>query len=487
PDLWAHEHVFTRGEDIPRLNNRNNLPFVFTASCEIAFFDDPEREGMAEDLLTLPDGGIGVISATRRVYSGPNADLNQKVYDVLFGNRGISICEALYTAKLQRQYIGASVPHRVGNDQAYLYFGDPLMKLGIPEYDLQFDSLPDSIMALSPYTVYGRVVDSNGTTVAGDGELDIRAFDTDRRRKHYVIDTPNPSNPPLDSVEYFVNGPSIFRGSASVSGGQFQFTFIPPLDIAYGGTGAKISGYCSVGSSDGFGIADSLLVSRVVSASNDSAGPSITFSVVDRKDFITGDFIAPGDELQVDLADPIGINLTGGIGHGISLEIDGESDKLEDLTELFQYDLNSYNSGSLVYAISDLEPGLHHFKVKAWDNANNFSTAQFSAEVVASSAMAIRELLNYPNPMADSTRFSYYLTQPVRSFSLEIFTLSGRKIRSFKQVGRRTAGYYDDIVWYGDDFAADRVATGVYIFKAEAIGENGDLATESFGKLVLIN
>ena len=486
PELWAHEHVFTRSEDLPRLDNQERLPLVFTASCEIAFFDNPQREGMAEDLLTLPTGAVGVVSATRQVFAGPNALLNRSVYDIMFADRDLSICEALYTAKLQRQYISGN-PVRVGNDQAYLFFGDPVMRLGIPHYDLVFDSLPHSITALAPLTAYGRVVDGTGATVPVDGQTFFNAFDGDRRKKHYILNQLDPSAKPLDSVEYVLNGPSIFRGNVTVDNGSFVLTFIPPLDIAYGGSGAKITGYADLGSTDGFGIAESLSVAGTIAQVSDSTGPEIGFSVANRKDFIPGDFIAPGDLLQVDISDPVGVNLTGGIGHGIVLEIDGKSDDVSDLTDLFQYNLDDYTAGSLVYEIAELELGRHEFKIKAWDNANNFSTAKFAAEVVVSSQMAIRELLNYPNPMADSTRFSYYLTQPASSFYLEIFTLSGRKIRTFSQTGRRAAGYYDDIVWHGDDFAADRVATGVYIYKARAISDGGGVAAESFGKIVLIN
>src|SRR3990172_10513402 len=67
PDLWAHEHIFSRTADLPRLANVNKLPLVYAASCAINFFDDPKREGMGEDLLSMSGGAIGTIAATRLV------------------------------------------------------------------------------------------------------------------------------------------------------------------------------------------------------------------------------------------------------------------------------------------------------------------------------------------------------------------------------------------------------------------------------------
>ncbi len=484
PDLWAHEHVFTRTDDLPRLNNIDKLPLVFTASCEIAFFDDPKREGMAEDLLVMPNGGgIGVISATRRVYSGPNAAFNRKVFDVMLYDKSLTISEAMYTAKLLRQY-KTNPPSREDNDQAYLFFGDPLMKLGIPKYDIEFDESASSIKALEPVHISGRIIDENNLTVVKDGEITVNVFDSDRNKTHFVLGA---SNKPRDTIEYSVNGPAIFRGTASVTNGMFEFDFVPPLDIGYGGEGARISVYAILDDIDGFGLIDSISVASEIALSTDTAGPIIDFEIIGRTDFVSGDYIGKSDKIIITLSDSSGLNLTGGLGHGITLELDNNPQNTLNLTELFEYTRDDFRSGSLEYEITDLDPGLHTFKIKAWDNANNSSSVEFEGTVVISESFEIVDLLNYPNPMQDSTIFSFTITQPISQLSVEIFTLSGKKIKSFNDFSRRNPGYYDDIVWYGKDFDRYRVATGVYIYKATAVGENDGTVTESFGKIVIIN
>ncbi|MCP4633318.1 MAG: hypothetical protein GY855_10365, partial [candidate division Zixibacteria bacterium] len=87
PDSWAHENVFHRSSDLVTLNNSEKLALVVTASCSIGFFDHPDKEGMAEDLFRYVSGGaIGVISATRLVYSSDNSEFNKQIFEILFDN-----------------------------------------------------------------------------------------------------------------------------------------------------------------------------------------------------------------------------------------------------------------------------------------------------------------------------------------------------------------------------------------------------------------
>jgi hypothetical protein len=88
--------------------------------------------------------------------------------------------------------------------------------------------------------------------------------------------------------------------------------------------------------------------------------------------------------------------------------------------------------------------------------------------------------------MQETTRFSYRLTARAEKVSLAIFTLSGRKIRTFERFPM-DAGYYDDIEWHGEDTNGDRVATGVYIYKATVVPAGGGEVVEAFGKVVVVN
>lgn len=478
PELWADEHIFTRTADLPRLTNTDRLPLVFAASCAISFFDDPKREGMSEELLSMPGGAIATIAATRLVYSQPNSTFNRAVFDILLYNDSLTICEALYAAKIQRQYDHPTPPVPNTNDRNYLFFGDPLLRLGLPRLDVVADSALDSLQALMPVTIAGRITDDFGTTYQSDGVLEISVFDSERNKFHRLAND-------TVTIRYSVEGPTLYRGSATISNGAFNFTFIPPLDIGYGGNGAKVSMYAILDTIDAVGVIDSVDVASSVASSTDSSGPEIVVSFSGKPMQPGGSVIQPNEQLEVLLMDSSGINSTGALGHGITLEIDNDAAGLISLSELFQYNQDDYTSGTINYSFSGIEPGVHTFKIKAWDNANNSATLSFDVEIVQSSSLAILDLLNYPNPMSAQTSFSFSLTQAVEKFSLEIFTLSGRKINTFDRYAL-TPSYYDDIVWDGRDAYGDRVATGVYLYKATAIPTSGDEVKE-FGKIVLIN
>jgi hypothetical protein len=475
--------VLVRTNDIPRLNNLDNLPLVYSASCAIGFFDDPAREGMAEDLLAWPNGGaIGVISATRLVYSAPNSQFNKLTYGILFENPSLSIAQAMFAAKVQRQYAGTSILP-LQNDRAFAFFGDPTQYLAVPQLDIAFDTVPDSLIALEPVTLSGRVVDESGATVDEAGELAIAVFDSDREKVYRLL---APDGTVQTSVPYGTVGPMIYRGTATIANGQFEFTFVPPLDINFGGRSARISVYSTSTSDDGAGLLDSIPVSRTVTATPDSTGPQIAVTFGDNPGFVSGGTVRRSDEMTVAISDSSGINVAGGLGHGITLTIDGETNQSFDLTNSFEYAVDNHMAGSAGYRLDAVTPGEHAFKIKAWDNANNFSSYEFTATIREDASVALNEVLNYPNPMQDTTRFYLMFTGEVDGVALEIFTLSGRKIRTLYPVPHGATAEYT-VKWSGDDSGGRRVATGVYIYKASARPFAGGEPVESFGKVVVIN
>ena len=484
PDVWAHEHVLQRAADLPRMHNADRLPLVYAASCDIGFFDDPESEGMAEDFLEMASGGaIAVISATRLVYAADNAQFNRAVYDVLFGNPDLSVCEALFAAKLLRQYPNPldTVPRPVDNDRAYVYLGDPCLKLGLPRYRMEFFERPDSLVALQASRVNGRIVDQYGAPYYGNGTLNVSVYDSDRQRSYHLSDDTN-------AIRYAVAGPILFRGVATIRDGIFDFSFLTPLDVSYRGSSARVSAYAMLDYVDAIGVCDSIPVSERQSTSADADGPSIQCFSIKRGAIRNGDFLDSGDSLMVTISDPSGVNLAGGIGHGISLIVDDRTDNALSLTERFQYHLDSYTDGRLVYPLSVVGPGRHQFKIKAWDNVNNMAAVEFEVEIGSSENLALRDLLNYPNPMSEATTFYFELTRDVKELQVGVYTLSGKNIWSTSRYDLRADRYPNGetkIVWDGRDDEGDRVATGVYMFRVTVSA--GSEAAEEFGKIVVLN
>jgi hypothetical protein len=466
-DVWAHEHVFRRAVDIPRLQQSPRLPMVYTASCSIGYFDHPTATGMAEELVVEEGkGAIGSISATRAVYSSGNAALNQAYFNALFSGTRPTLGEALFIAKMQ---------YPSSNSTRFTVLGDPALDLAVPVYDVAItDVSPDTLRALEPVTVTGEVQSDSVLVADFDGTVTLRAFDGLRERTHYMPDG--------QGVSYNLPGRPIFRGPAQVAGGRFSMTFIVPKDISYGDETARLIAYVEDGETDGSGALDGLVLGGDVTVQIDTVGPQIEIGFAGQ-DFASGDPVGSSPVLSAVCSDPVGINITGAFGHEIMLTVDGDETNAVDATDDFVYDMGSYTRGAVTRELDWLEPGVHTLSLKVWDNANNSSVADATIEIAAAGSFFVRELLNYPNPFARTTTFTYVLSDAAAEVRLMLFTVAGRLVRTL--VGSGASGY-NQIYWNGRDDDGDLVGNGVYIVKIAATSVS-DESAEAFAKAVVVH
>jgi len=476
PDVWADEHVLRKSRDLGRMQNPDKPTVVVAGSCSIGFFDDPGREGMAELMFRMPGAGIETVSATRLVYATDNAIFNYDLYDGIFGQR-LNVSEATYAAKVLHQYgFNFSL---IRNDRSYVVFGDPLGRFGIPEYGLVFDRGDSVLTPLEQFAFSGMVVDEDENPVSVDGVIDIAVYDS-RIVKHHPL-----------GVDYTLGGPVIFRGTVEVQNGAFSGGFVVPLDIDYGGYEAQVAGYCNFGTVSAIGGLDSLFISLTAASTDDNTGPRIGYRFEEVPGFVSGELIPANATAIVEFEDVSGINLTGGLGHRIELVIDNDNSSTINLTDRFTYAQGSFQRGELRFAMPDLTPELHSFRITVWDNANNPASVEFEAVPSMESRIVIRDVLNWPNPMEEYTEFFFDLSESAEWVQLQIFTLAGRLIKSFRSedipIGRNRR-----FLWDGRDLDGDRVAQGVYIYKIFVHGRSGainssDAMAEAFGKLVVLN
>lgn len=471
PDLLAHERVFERSTDLPRLTNRETPTAVLTFSCSIGFFDDPFDEGMSEEMFRMPQGGaIAVVSATRIAAALANAHLNEVVFELLFERGMTGIAAAVYTGKLIRQYTEPTCrlfencnipPCPCSNDRGYVLFGDPAMRLGIPTLRVNFDSIaPDSLSALTLTQVQGTVTDTAGNLQSAfNGTLIVNVRDVPRQRA-YPIDA-------TLSIEYELAGGTLYRGQVDVQNGQFAFGFIVPKDIAYGQTGARIMGHAFSATQMAAGAADSLRLAGSPGLISDTSGPTIRLQTERGELIADGAHLAQNSTVRVLIEDPSGINLTGSSGHRLEVFSNSSDSPLADLTDVFVYDPGAVDRGQAVFSLSSLPAGSYRLTVKAWDNANNSTVVVYDVELVegdSDTRFALTEFLNHPNPFAEATTFYFRGTRAIREARIRLFTLAGRMIWETPAIDGLT-------IWDGRDIDGDQVANGVYLAQIEAIGE----------------
>ncbi len=463
PDLWAHEHVLERANDVPKMQNKDRLTVMYTASCSNGFFDDPTNEGLAEEVLRWPDGGaVAVISATRLVFANANMALNTLVFELLYGGDVSSLGEALYLAKLQRQFetdvTCSNPPCERPNDRRFNLFGDPTMPFGAPRHRIVIDEVqPDTLPALGVVTVTGHIVDINDVTVTDfSGEAEFLVSDAFRERRYQINANA--------SINYKLPGGTIYHGTTPVSGGAFSFGFIVPKDITYGDSTAKITGYAVSGNLDAGGGIGGLHLGGTAPGVIDTTGPVLELRAGEQL-LTEGMVLASGSLVTLVIGDTSGVNLTGEPGHAITVTFDDDRASITDITKTFTYDAGDYRHGNARFTLpTGRGEGPINITVKAWDNANNSAQLSVVVSIGAEMEFRILELLNYPNPFERQTAF-YFRTNGVSARAvIEVFTVSGKLIKTIANV------VDGETAWDGTDDLGQKVANGVYLAKLTVEG-----------------
>jgi hypothetical protein len=470
PDVWAHERVLNLASDFERIQNGDKQALWVAATCTFGKYDMVDRQSFAEQLVLAPRrGAIAALATSRDVYGNLNARLNQVYYDFLFENDlSARIGAAMVWARAQTG--------QTENDEKFHVLGDPSLRLAIPRYLAAITSLtPDTIKALAVMTVQGKITRDGADWPGFNGMARIEALDAQRDVRY--------QSPGQFGIDYAMPGNSLFRGEVSVQNGAFTAQFFVPKDITYGGQTGRVNVYFWNDQTDGNGFRHQLPVGGTARPIVDQAGPRIDIGFAGAEDFRSGGIVGANAVLRIVIHDSLaGVNITGEIGHKITVAIDGRHDDKIDLTDLFNYDAGSYTRGTILYPLTNLAEGRHTVEIKAWDNLNNSNTATADFTIQPQDRLILREVLNYPNPFRGRTTFTFELNLAAE-IRIKVFTLSGRLIRSLEELN--AARGFNMVEWDGRDADGDELANGVYLYKIIAAAQETSLRAEEIGKLVV--
>ncbi|CAG0971009.1 hypothetical protein FLAV_01238 [Flavobacteriales bacterium] len=481
---WAHERVLGI-PDIKSWNNLDNMPLFFTATCEFSRFDDPERTSAGELIMLHPNGaGIGLFTTVRLVYSSPNLSLNQSFYKNVFkpiNGKMPCIGDVFRIVKASQ---GGSV-----NTRNFTLLADPSMQLAYPKHlveSIEINGKPaaqgDTIRALSKVTIKGFVKDKAGQKITNfNGVIYPTVYD-----KLSEIATLNNDG---DGVFNFkVRNSKLFKGKASVINGDFSFSFVVPKDIAYTyGTG-RASYYAENGQEDAHGYYEGFIVGGTSSNyAQDNTGPEVKLYMND-DNFVFGGITDENPVFYTNVFDEYGINMTGnGVGHDITAVLDGNVNDVLILNDFYESEQDSYQKGKIKYPFKNLSEGKHSLTLKLWDVYNNSTEASLDFTVVKNKEIALDKVYNYPNPFTTHTEFWFEHNQAGKYLNtqIQIYTISGKLVKTIQQ-DLYAEGYREDaIVWNGLDDFGDKLARGVYIYRLKVRSSNGTIA-EKYEKLVIL-
>jgi len=183
--------------------------------------------------------------------------------------------------------------------------------------------------------------------------------------------------------------------------------------------------------------------------------------------------------LVADLQDSKGINITGAAGHTITVQVDQDAPK--DISGFFTYEKDSYTQGQINYPLSTLKSGNHQLLLKAFDNLNNGNSEEIEFNISSGSGLLLEEVVNYPNPFQNDTRFTFQTNRSGAEVQVKIFTISGRLIEKFE--GMSIAGFNNEINWDGRDQDGNLVANGVYLYQLKL--RDGEDKISTIEKMVI--
>jgi hypothetical protein len=481
---WAHERVLEVA-DINGWTNEMALPVFVTATCEFSRFDDPARTSAGEYVFLNPlGGGIALYTTTRLSFSSSNFALNLSYYYSVF--QKVS-GEFQRMGDVMRHAKTPSNP----NIRNFVLLGDPALKVVYPEFKIETSTINgkpvgssnDTLHAYEKVTVEGFIRDDQGNKLTNfNGTIYPTVFD-----KPAIVTTLG-NDPESHGTSFDLQKNVIYKGKVSVSNGDFSFSFVIPRDIAYKYGYGKISYYAENGVTDANGVYEDFIIGgSLANFQPDEASPEIRLFMNDS----TFEFGGITDENPIIFAyinDTSGINTTGnGIGHDIVAILDDETDKSMVLNDFYEADLNSYQSGTVRYPLYKLSNGLHNLKLKVWDVYNNSAEAYTEFIVVNSGALVLENLLNFPNPFADQTSFTFEHNHPCCALNVEIqiFNMTGQLVKTINQVVT-TDGYNGGpISWDGTSNFGEAVSKGIYLYKLRITTEAGESFQKSAKLIVL--
>ncbi|WP_343588374.1 type IX secretion system sortase PorU [Flavobacterium sp.] len=486
-DGLASERIWEKS-DGQNLTNQYKYPLFITITCEFSRFDDPTRPTAGEYVYWNPKGGaISMLTTVREIGQTNAEEFNKTISKNLLSygsNQYHTIAESLRISKNENPSSSSNV---------VFYIGDPALMLSIPKPRINLTKVNDIVISqaipdfksLSKIKISGEITDENNTLLSNyNGELATAIFD-----KLITNTTLNNDgfSPPM---QFKTLGETIFRGNASVTNGQFEFSFVVPRDIRIPLDNGRISFYSKRNESleNQTGYNNTIKIGGInENAPQDNISPKVKLYMNDET-FISGGITNESPFLLAFLEDENGINTASGIGHDIVAILDGDVSNPYILNDYYQTKLDDYTNGNLRFPFRNLAPGLHTISFTAWDVYNNPVTSEIQFTVVGDDSLTLSHVLNYPNPFSTYTQFWFSHNKPYEPLDVQVqvMTITGKVVWTKNQTVTTEGFLSREITWDGRDDFGDKIGKGVYIYKLTVKSNLTNKKAEKYEKLVIL-
>jgi hypothetical protein len=477
--------------------NNNFLPFLMTATCDFSTYDNPAIVSAGVGMLIqAKTGGIGLISATRPVFSNTNFLLNSSFYKAILTKDNLGRYQdigSIFKETKNQSVSGTS-------NRNYTLLTDPSMKFAFPDQKIDIESIngksmatfTDTLKALSYVSITGSVMNLNATTTATNfnGTLFCDIFD-----KPITFNTLGQfSDSPSPVFSYKLQTSLLYTGKSTVKNGKFSLNFILPKDMNYLIGNGKISFYAydPTNRLDASGYNNKIKIGGSNSLALDDTTPPTIQLYLNDTTFKDGQFATASSTLIAKLFDENGINVSrSGIGHEIFAWIDEDRENGIILNQYFDTQANDYRYGNISYLLENLPSGNHTIYLTAWDTYNNSATASLNFKIATSNQLLIFDLKAVPNPAKDFASFFINHNKPGENISVEIniFDVMGKLVQTLRQNYIHSSSSIQLDYQINSDQAYN-LLPGMYVYKCTvtSTSENSDRSSaQAIQKLVLID
>lgn len=492
-ELLSSEAIVTQST-IDDLANDERLPVLVTVTCEFTKFDNPRRPTGGEGFIWSENGGVvASVATTREITVSLGVTFNDVLAAELFAfgtNDLVSVAENVRVSK-----------NNISNGlrRVIFFLGDPAMKLAFPKPDIKLTAINDvsvgdelpTLRALDRVKVNGVVTSETGQVISNyTGKLAVTLYDKDIQRQTLGNDGTTDNSGELLLFDFKTLGAILYRGQASVTNGEFEFEFVMPRDTAIPLGNGRINFYSERLDvlEDQLGVNTDIVIGGLnEDAPIDNLGPRIRLFMND-ENFVNGGITNDSPLILAKLEDENGINTASGIGHDIVAIIDGDETTPLVMNDFYESDVDNFMRGTVSRKIRNLEKGLHTLSFTAWDVYNNSSTAELQFVVVGDGDFELENVLNYPNPFVNYTEFWFNHNRPFEPLDVQvqIFTVSGKVVKTINQTVVNDGFLSRDITWDGLDDFGKAIGKGVYVYKITVKSTLTNKRVEKFEKLVIL-
>ena len=479
---WMDESIFNL-EEINSLKNLNKLSLFVTATCEFGRHDMPYIISAAEQLMLNPNGGaIALLTTSRPVAASTNLRINKAFYRNVFSkkdNRFLTLGEVTRLTKNDPENLRTRSANR-----NFTLIGDPSMKLAYPEFLIDIKEITsdkntkrDTLSATDQISIYGRILNIDSTLINNfKGILEFEVYDKVTKN----VTLMQGDNPRLEYNEW---DNLLFKGKYEVKNGVFRATFRIPKNINYQLGIGKISLYANNNNVDAGGTLTPLVGGFIDLNSSDKNGPRIDAYLHDES-FLNGGLSVENTVFYARLSDESGINLSSFIpSQRMKLTIDDSYTYY--VSDYYEADLNTYQSGKLLFPLKSLSVGNHTATFDVWDNLNNHSSEKIRFNVVGGNNLVLHNLANFPNPALNETSFTFEHNRPGNNLevSIEIFNHLGVLVNKIEEEIEKASVRVNSIRWAGKSIAS--ASGGMYFYKINVRSLQDNANTSAQGKIIL--